>query len=132
MRSIALLALLCLTSGVSSTFGGDTGEVSFSADITPLLKRRCAVCHITGEEPGRLSLVPSRAYANLVAVASEQSALRRVEPGQPGNSYLYHKLVGSHVEAGGEGARMPFSAPALPPAQIALFYSWIEQGAGDN
>lgn len=131
-----LAMTIAIVAGVLS--GGATGgttdqeEVSFRRDITPLLTRRCAVCHITGEEPGLVTLVPGSAHGSLVQVSSQQSALLRVQPGEPGESYLYHKLLGSHVEAGGEGARMPFAAPPLSDNQLELFRRWIKEGALDN
>lgn len=110
----------------------DNEAVSFSRDIAPLLTRRCAVCHITGEEPGLVVLVPGSAHGSLVGVPSQQSPLLRVQPGAPDESYLYRKLAGSHVEAGGTGARMPFATPTLPDSQLKLFERWIKEGALNN
>ncbi|MFU8765256.1 MAG: hypothetical protein ACNA7T_12065 [Haliea sp.] len=130
--TLTIAVLAAMLSGEARAGETDIGAVSFSTEITPLLTRRCAVCHITGEEPGELALVPGSAYASLVDIPSQQSTLLLVDPGEPAKSYLYHKLAGSHVEAGGEGARMPFASPPLPDAQLQLVRRWIQEGALDN
>lgn len=106
--------------------------VSFESDLMPILKRRCAVCHITGNEPGEMALVPGKAYAYLVDVDSVETAMKRVAPGNPDRSYLVHKLQGTHLDVGGNGVRMPYHQSPLPEAQISSIRLWIEQGAKNN
>lgn len=105
---------------------------SFQRDIVPLLKNRCAACHLTGEEPGGMALHPGGAYGSLVDMPSEEAALKRVKPGDPAGSYLLHKLKGTHVEAGGVGVRMPMDSPPLNGAEIARIQAWIAAGAPRN
>lgn len=106
---------------------------SFSKDIVPVLKTRCAICHLTGQEQGNIALPPAKAYASLVKVKStEAPVLIRVAPGKPEDSYLIAKLEGTQIKAGGKGARMPFAAPPLSAAQIKLFRDWIAAGAPNN
>lgn len=108
-------------------------EISFARDIAPVLKTNCAAaCHLTGEEPGHLKLYPGAAYKSLVGVPSEQSPLVRVAPGAPDKSYLVHKLDGTQIKAGGQGARMPFGGDPLPPDILTKISRWIEQGAPNN
>ena len=104
-------------------------EVNFGADIVPLLKSRCVMCHLPGSEQGGLALHPKGGYANLVEVKSTQSPLPRVSPGNPDASYLYRKLIGTHAEAGGSGERMPFGDASLTAAEIERVRLWIEAGA---
>lgn len=104
-------------------------EVSFVADIVPLLKSRCVVCHLPGSEQGGLALHPKGGYANLVDVKSTQSELVRVAPGRPDDSYLYRKLTGTHAQAGGTGERMPFGDASLTAEEIERVRRWIEAGA---
>jgi hypothetical protein len=105
---------------------------TFSADIVPILRSRCAICHLTGVEAGNMSLVPDAAYASLVSVKSPTTGLVRVEPGNPESSYLIMKLEGTHLSKGGSGARMPFGAEPLSAADVKLIRDWIAAGAPKN
>lgn len=107
-------------------------QVSFRRDVVPLLKARCAGCHLTGEEPGNMQLHPQAAFRTLVNVPSMGSPLLRVTPGAPDQSYLVRKLEGTHLDVGGRGARMPLDTGPLDPKDIALIRDWIRAGAPDN
>ena len=106
--------------------------VSFAKDIAPILKNNCATCHLTGQEAGGMALYPGKAYEFLVNVPSQESKLLRVKPGAPDKSYLIAKLMGTHLDAGGSGTRMPFGAPPLPDQTIQLIRDWIAAGAPNN
>ncbi len=87
-------------------------------------------CH-GGSSPAQgLSLSPGQSWANTVNVPSrQQPSLDLVEPGDPEQSYLWRKVTGA---PGISGARMPFGAAPLDPAQLDLLRSWVEAGALDN
>ena len=104
-------------------------DVSFAADIVPLLKSRCVMCHLPGAEQAGLALHPKGGYANLIDVKSTQSPLVRVSPGKPDDSYLYRKLTGTQAQVGGSGERMPFGDATLTAEEIARVRRWIEGGA---
>jgi hypothetical protein len=112
--------------------GPNGGEVSFKQSIVPVLKTKCASCHLTGQEGGALALHPGAAYASLVNVKSSEAGLLRVKPGAPDQSYLLMKLLGTHLDHGGQGARMPFGSPPLDAETIAKVRQWIASGAPDN
>jgi len=124
-RLIALFALAVTTAHASA-------QVSFGETIVPVLKSKCAGCHLTGQEAGQLALHPGAAYASLVGVRSSEVDLLRVEAGAPEQSYLLMKLEGTHIEHGGKGARMPFGAPPLDGQAIANVRQWIADGAPEN
>jgi len=124
-----VLALFALIMAQPAPAGETPG---FSADIVPILRSRCAVCHLTGEEAGNMSLVPDAAYENLVGVKSPTTGLVRVEPGKPDASYLIMKLEGTYLSKGGSGARMPFGAEPLSADNIKLIRDWIAAGASKN
>jgi hypothetical protein len=63
---------------------------------------------------------------------STQAALPLVKPGDAEGSYLFRKLAGTHLEAGGTGASMPFQRELLAPGDLALIRQWIAAGAPDN
>ncbi len=108
-------------------------EVSFKEHLTPVLKRQCALCHLTGSEAGGMALHPRAAYASLVGPqALALPDMARVSPGDPAHSYLIHKLRGTHLAVGGSGERMPLGQAALDDAALALFVAWVEQGAQNN
>lgn len=105
------------------------GDVNFLRDIVPIFKTSCVMCHLPDAEPGGLALHPKGGYSNLVGVKSTQSPLLRVAPGSPEDSYLYRKLLGTQVAAGGTGERMPFGDAPLSNGQIEFIRRWIEAGA---
>jgi len=110
-----------------------SGEgVSFSADIAPILNDHCATCHVTGSEPGHMALYSEVSYQYLVGVPSEESTLKRVEPGDPERSYIVHKLNGTQVSVGGKGQPMPFGSQPLPDELQAKIRQWIALGAPNN
>jgi hypothetical protein len=112
--------------------GHSASPVQFKRDIVPLLKTRCAVCHLTGEEPGNQALYPAAAYKSWVGVPSIESPLLRVKPGAPDESYVVHKLEGTHLAAGGKGVRMPMDGDPLTIQEIQTIREWIGAGAPDN
>ena len=74
-----------------------------------------------------LFLDPGFAYENLVGVpASQLPTMARIKPGDPQQSYVWLKLQGTHVRAGGYGETIPVQ---LSDAQEARILTWIEQGA---
>ncbi len=119
-----------LLAALASTAAADEGA-SFSGDVLPILNRACSACHLEGGELGGLILYPDP-RARLVGVASTQSPLKLVEPGDPAKSYLYAKLEGTHEAAGGSGVRMPPQAPPLAAADMEKLRRWIAAGAKDD
>jgi hypothetical protein len=126
-RALTLATFAMLTIGAHAA-----DPVSFSKDIVPVLRNQCAVCHLTGTEPGNMSLVPKAAYTTLVGAPSTESKLQRVKPGSAQESYLMHKLDGTQISVGGQGARMPFDGPPLDAETLDKIRRWIEAGAPNN
>jgi uncharacterized membrane protein len=105
--------------------------VRFSTEIQPVFNQRCVMCHQAGSALGGLSLEPKDSYKNLVGSPSTEAPLLRVASGLPDKSYLWHKLSGTHVEAGGSGNRMPLGGE-MPADEMTRLRNWIEQGAKRN
>lgn len=127
--------ILAVVSAGLAAFTADGAHAvapSFGKDIAPLLKTRCAVCHLTGKEAGNMALHPKAAWVSLVSRPSSVPALMLVKPGKPDQSYMLMKLQGTHIKNGGSGARMPFAAPPLDLAQIDMIRAWIQAGAKNN
>jgi hypothetical protein len=88
-----------------------------------------STCHSGANPPAGLNLEAANGYTQLVGMASSQDAgLQRVAPGNPGISYLIHKLEGAATISGGQ---MPPSG-ALPQAEIDVISQWISDGAIDD
>ncbi|MCC7538193.1 MAG: fibronectin type III domain-containing protein [Deltaproteobacteria bacterium] len=108
--------------------------VSFARDVQPILTAECASagCH-TGIRPAAdCALDASRSYAALVNVTSTSCPPSdRVVPGDTGASFLWAKLTGIGICAGG-GTQMPKSGMALPSAQLEIIRAWIEAGARND
>jgi Ca2+-binding RTX toxin-like protein len=100
--------------------------VNYTAEIQPIFTSRCIECHSGANAPHGLRLNEGESYGRLVNVQSrEVTSLMRVEPGDPDNSYLVHKITGTQAV----GGRMPLNRTPLTDAQINLIRSWISEGA---
>jgi hypothetical protein len=129
LNRIGLRALLCVSASMYALVA-ECGEVAF-ADVTSIFARECVMCHQPYDAKGELTLHPAGAWKNIVQVDSTQAEMHLVAPGNLEQSYLYHKLVNTHVEVGGSGEVMPFDA-SLTAEQLETIRTWIEQGAKDN
>lgn len=90
----------------------------------------CAIgtCHDSGSATQNLDLSAGASYRQLVNVPSvDATALLRVDPGQPDDSFLLIKVQG--LPPPGEGSQMPLSGRLLSADQIQLIRDWILKGA---
>jgi hypothetical protein len=121
-----------------------TTNVSFVLSVQPIFTASCAVanCHSGTSPPANMKLEEGLAYSYIVNVNSvENPAFKRVKPGDSANSYLYQKLIGTHMcapswpTATAGCATMPLSATGvepITPAQKDQIKTWIDQGASDK
>jgi hypothetical protein len=134
-RSICWMVVLGCVVTACQEWGMEPGEVSFSQQVQPILTDRCAFggCHASVSPAAGLSLSEGLAYAGTYNVPSQElPSMDRVEPGDPDQSYLVHKIQGTHLDVGGSGLRMPRGQEPLSQDQIDLIRAWIEQGARNN
>lgn len=114
----------------SSTFtqGELRGQIllpNFSFIQSTVFNTRCISCHSGPGASGGMRL-DDNTYAHLVLNASNQnSALDRVAPGDPDNSYIIQKLEGTAAT----GSQMPPGGNTLQPVVIDNVRQWIAQGA---
>lgn len=96
---------------------------AWAKDIQPVVNR-CVSCHQNAAPAGKLSLQKGTAPANLIWVKADQADMPYVTPGDPAQSYLWHKLMGTHKDVGGSGAQMPLGGK-LGEKELATIESWI-------
>jgi len=100
---------------------GETGAgapPSFTEDVLPILATQCSVCH------GSLGGWDASSRETVMATGEHAPV---VIPGDPENSLLAKKLLGTHER----GTLMPPSG-ALPATTIQIILDWIAAGAPDN
>jgi methionine-rich copper-binding protein CopC len=99
---------------------------TFESIQTNVFTPVCTGCHAGATAPQGLRLDAASSFDLLVGVASnEVPALQRVQPGDPGRSYLVQKLEGRAAV----GGRMPLGGPYLDDATMAVIRQWISDGA---
>lgn len=116
-----------LTSSTTATTGGTAPAF---ADIQAIFSATCS-CHLTSPSPGNgmMELTDGKAHANIVGVPSSGlPSMNRITPGDPANSYLWLKLTGGYLEAGGKGDPMPLLGD-LTQDQLDTIEAWIIAGA---
>ncbi len=115
-------------SNLSPSQTGEAAEpavtVTLSSVQQSIFTPTCATsfCHGGPQTP---SLVAGNTFSSTVNVASSQSSLNIVEPGDPDNSWLIRKIEGNGT------SRMPVGG-MLTQAQIDSIRTWITEGALDN
>ncbi len=92
--------------------------IGFEHDIRPIFMARCFSCH--GEEAQEGELRLDRRASAFRADGDGPIVI----PGKSADSLLYKRLTSSDKDE-----RMPKDGKPLTPEQIALFRTWIDQGA---
>ena len=98
-------------------------QVDFATEIQPIFDANCTQCH-GGPNPIAFMDLTQGAQ-QLVDIPSFQiPQFNRIEPGLPGDSYLFLKVNCANQF---EGDRMPREAPPLSLFDQALIRDWINQ-----
>ncbi|MBP7203860.1 MAG: hypothetical protein KBA32_11725 [Propionivibrio sp.] len=100
-------------------------EVSFKADIQPILVKNCLECHAAGGAGAEKSGLLMSSYEDLMK-GTRFGAI--VKPGDALTSALI-MLVEGRVDP---SIRMPHHKEPLNKDQIAQLRAWVEQGAKNN
>ncbi len=107
---------------------GTSTTPTFSQVNQEIFQASCAFsgCHASDTKKAGLDLSSANAYDNLVNVtASENSALKRVNPGNSADSWLIKKL-------NGDGTSIMPPAGALSSDKIDMVKEWIDAGAKND
>jgi mono/diheme cytochrome c family protein len=125
-----VVALLIALTANATASESDADAVTFVA-VNRIFARNCAICHNSAGASGvaNLNLEPESSYAAIVSQKASETDMLRIAPGQPERSYLFTKITGEHIKAGGSGGQMPLGMSALSAQNIATIRRWIEQGA---
>ncbi|NBC23109.1 MAG: hypothetical protein GVY21_06505 [Gammaproteobacteria bacterium] len=130
-RIFPVLAAVCLGPAL---LAGCERQVSFSADVQPVLAAHCAGCHSGYAEGEATTGLNVTDYASLMHGTRLGQV---VEPGSAASSTLYLVISGEaspeiqmpphHEEAMAEGRGAP-----LDRDEVRLIKDWIDQGAKNN
>lgn len=135
---LALAAALALAAcegprvGPHTGAGGGGTAATYAGITNGLMVPRCATgaCHGGAAPVAFPSCDADRWYGAMVEVESQQApGMKLIAPGDPEQSYLVHKLRGTHGLVGGGGARMPIADAALDDDEQAAVEAWIANGA---
>jgi mono/diheme cytochrome c family protein len=94
------------------------GEISFSKDVLPILNAKCKACH------GTMGGWDGASYETVINSGDHGPA---VIPGDPDNSLLAQKLLGTQPQ----GGIMP-PGGKLAETEIQVILNWITAGAPEN
>ena len=100
-------------------------EISFKADVQPLLKQYCVECHAAGGQGVEKSGLLVTSYESLMK-GTKFGAI--IKPGDTLTSAMI-MLVEGRADA---SIKMPHGKASLPREKIDLLKRWVEQGAKNN
>ena len=104
----------------------DSGGEVTSADVQAIADVSCGEgCHTGGAASGDLALDDVN---DAVGAASTVEGMSQIAAGSTDDSYLWHKLQGTHEDVGGTGSAMPIG-PGLSADDEATIEEWILAGA---
>ena len=113
---VAAAAVLLVGSGAAPA-AAQTGPVTFTDHIRPIMERSCWNCH---GEAAQLSDLDLSSRDGALAGGTKGPA---IVPGDADGSRLYRMVAGL------DQPPMPMSGDALTDAELAMVRTWIEEGA---
>ena len=100
-------------------------EISYVADVQPIIKQYCLECHAEGGEGQMKSGLVMSSYDSLMKGTKFGSI---VKPGDSLSSVLIMLVEGRADPS----IKMPHDKDSLPKEQIEVLKKWVEQGAKNN
>lgn len=145
MRSESLLiaAVLASAAAACANGGGTTREATFEAVMESVVTPRCTFASSCHASPALAAALDLSANAACDMLINRPSCLfpdrMRVVPGNPEDSFFFHKLTGQGLHETPTGAEcasesttnliMPYGAKPLDDRELALVHDWIAAGA---
>ena len=100
-------------------------KVSYADDVTPILHKHCAECHLPGQAGAEATEFMVDSYES---VLSDTRFGPVVDPGSAKTSSLYNMVTGNTNLA----VTMPHGRDPLSAEEIETIRVWIENGAVEN
>lgn len=123
--SIKAIALAALSSATLVGCGGNS-EVSFKADVNPILQKNCLKCHVVGGEGQVATGLNMTSYDTLMKGTKFGPIIR---PNDSLTSVLVMVLEGRADPR----IKMPHGGnEPLTQSQIDTIKTWVDQGAKNN
>src|SRR5690606_2096825 len=94
-------------------------KIDFSADVKPILNKRCISCHGGVKQNGGFSVLFREE-----ALDTTESGKYAIVPGDPEHSEMIRRIRSEDPEV-----RMPYKEEPLTKEEIQILTAWIEQGA---
>lgn len=113
-----------LTAALLLTACGDK-EISYRADVQPILKQYCVECHDAGGQGTEKSGLALATYDSLMQGTRFGSI---VKPGDSLSSVLIMLVEGRADPS----IKMPHGKASIPQDKIDMLKKWVEQGAKNN
>jgi hypothetical protein len=118
---------------------GPGGTASFAGDVKPILQfRGCFAHHMTTTWNPVEALTNNADIVKFLTTTKGEECkaggFTLVKAGDPTNSFLYQKVLGSFATAcgGDTGGQMPLDGPYLFDYELATIKQWIMEGANNN
>ena len=115
--------LVCITLGYLLA-GCNNDRIDFSAQVKPILNKRCISCHGGVKRNADFSLLFRHE-----ALDTTESGKAAIIPGDPDHSEMIRRITSTNPEE-----RMPYKEEPLSAEEINILKQWIKEGAewGDH
>jgi hypothetical protein len=118
-RLLGGVTLVILALVASVAFLAKEEPIDFSADVKPILNKKCISCHGGVKAQGGFSVLFQEE-----ALAVTESGRPAIIPGDPEGSEMIKRILSDDPEE-----RMPYKHEKLSKEEIAVLKKWIKQGA---
>ena len=118
-KKILLVTAILVLSLAVFTFSSSNHSIDFSADVKPILNKKCITCHGGVKKQGGFSVLFREE-----ALGKTKSGKFAIVPGDPSHSEMIRRLTLKDPEE-----RMPYKHDPLTDAEIDILRQWIKQGA---